>query len=150
MKSKFFLLAFGFCFSLSVFAGNTATNSSAYHFRPGVDKAKFDAMQQDVKINSAGYCEIEVVNSSYRTIRVYGTYLNGDVLSPFWIYPYEYPHYISLYNYYGYCDPGMYVYIDSVWGYHLYGDYTYGGTSLFVNPFQKGEEAHKVELKKRS
>lgn len=79
-----------------------------------------------------GYCEIEIANNSFDNVRVYGVFDDGTSLSPFNIYTFESPYYISLY-YYGYCHAGMYLYIDTFSGYRIYAGYTETGTTLRVS-----------------
>lgn len=57
-------------------------------------------------------CEIEIINDSYTDVNVFGTFDDGAPLSPFTVYRFDAPHYISLY-YYGYCHNGMVVGIEN-------------------------------------
>lgn len=145
MNLKSLLLACCFCLSMSAFAENTQSHAGAYHLYPGSEQEKTSATDKG-SVKMPGFCEIEIVNNSARAISVYGVYEDGVRLPPFAIFAYEYPQYISLY-YNGYCHNGMDIYIDSYYfGYHLYAAYTYAGTSLYVNPFQKDQQ--KVEIRK--
>jgi len=145
MNFKSLLLACSFCLSMSASAENAQSHAGTYHLYPGSEQTETKASGKDT-VKMPGYCEIEIVNNSGRAIRVYGVYEDGVSLPAFPMFSYEYPQYISLF-YNGYCHNGMDVYIDSYYfGYHLYAAYTYTGTSLYVNPFQKGEA--KVEVRK--
>jgi len=125
-----------------------ALGSSAYtmnnHIHPE-DKSGAVPGAPALKTKLAGYCEIEVINQSYRDVLVSGTFDDGYPLDPFILYSFELPHYISLF-YNGYCHYGMDLYIDSAYGYPLYSAYTRGGTTVRIVPYLKDKA--KVELAK--
>lgn len=127
---------------LSVFSPLYAANQ---HLHPQADP------QTDVvpkkNISWPGFCEIEVINSSYTDVRVYGVFDDGAVLSPFMIYSFESPHYISLY-YYGYCHRAMDLYIDSWSGYPIYASYTLAGSTVRVVPYFAKQVKAEVEMRK--
>lgn len=95
-----------------------------------------------------GYCEIEVINDSFTTVRVYGYFDDGMMMRPFNIYTFEYPHYISLF-YYGYCHAGMDLYVDTRSGYPLYSGYTLNNTTIHIVPYM-AKEKPKVEVMSKS
>lgn len=121
-------LIIGLCVSLcsSVFAANQ-------HVHPQADQADNKTITAK-KASYAGYCEIEVINSSFNNVTVYGVFDDGVALAPFDVYSFESPHYISLY-YYGYCHEGMNLYIDTWSGYNIYASYTYAGSTVRVVPY---------------
>ncbi len=121
-------LILGLCVGLcsTVFAANQ-------HVHPQADKTDNKAMAAQ-KVGYPGYCEIEVINSSFSNVTVYGVFDDGLALSPFNVYSFESPHYISLY-YYGYCHAGMNLYIDTWSGYHIYAGYTPTGSTVRVVPY---------------
>ncbi|MDN5898332.1 MAG: hypothetical protein L0H35_06700 [Psychrobacter sp.] len=84
------------------------------------------------KIAMPGYCEIEIINRSQNPIHVRGAYLDGGILEPFDIYPYDSAHYISVY-YYG-CQSGMYLTISDFLGYTVYSGYTPTYDTIFISP----------------
>lgn len=142
MKRQSFLAALFFSFSLPVFAA--VPFDEAHHAYPQVEALE---KKQDGQLKWPGYCEIEVINDSYTDVRVYGTFDDGAPLSPFNIYTYEYPHYISLY-YYGYCHSGMNLYIETWLGYPVYSGYTYVNTTLRIVPYMMKQQP-KVEIVKK-
>lgn len=81
-----------------------------------------------------GYCEIEIVNNSDYTVRVFGIFDDGSELSAFRIYPHEYAHYISLY-YYGYCHYGMDLYIETLRGYRVYSGYARRYDTIYISSY---------------
>lgn len=93
-----------------------------------------------------GYCEIEIINSSYDNVTVYGRFDDGSRLSPFDIYSYEIPHYISLY-YYGYCHSNMYLDIVTFNGYHIYSGYTAVNSTVRVVPYLANQLKAEVNQK---
>lgn len=89
------------------------------------------------KLGWPGYCEIEIINHSYDDVRVYGVFDDGIALQPFNVYSYESPHYISLY-YYGYCHDGMDLYIDTLYGSHVYAGYVRRYSTIRIVPSMFG------------
>ncbi len=122
--SRRLVIAFCFIASAALFANNPA------HLHPEASKT---LAPSEKKLKYPGYCEIEVINNSFDNIRVFGIYDDGAYLSPFSIYTYESPHYISLY-YYGYCHSGMNVFIDTFSGYRIYSGYTATNSTIRVVP----------------
>ncbi|MCC5791539.1 MAG: hypothetical protein JJT82_02890 [Legionellaceae bacterium] len=116
MKLKTLLV----CTALALSSLAFATGSRHMHQSP-VDSNNTESAVQK-KMMLPGYCQIEVINRSFEPVNVSGRFIDGDWLDPFTIYPYEYPHYISLY-YYG-CQPGMYLTISNVNGHLIYDRYT--------------------------
>ncbi len=132
-------LIVGLCMSLcsTVFAANQ-------HVHPDTDKSDTKPIEKNLKW--PGYCEIEVINTSYDDVRVYGVFDDGLPLSPFNIYSFEAPHYISLY-YYGYCHAGMNLYVDAWSGYHVYAGYTPRGSSIRIVPYLANQLKAEVHAK---
>lgn len=132
-------LLVGLCVSLcsTVFAAN-------HHFHPQATNS--DNKTTEKKVAWPGACEIEIINNSYDDVRVYGVFDDGSSLTPFNIYSYESPHYISLY-YYGYCHSGMDLYIDTWRGYHVYADYTPRGSTVRVVPYLANQLKAEVNVK---
>ncbi len=122
--------------SMSTFADQN------HHVYPEIESSISKPHQDGLKW--PGYCEIEVINDSYTSVRVYGVFDDGVMLRPFTIYTYEYPHYISLY-YYGYCHYGMDLYVDTLSGYRLYAGYTTANTTIHIVPYMMKEKP-KVEV----
>lgn len=140
LKKSFVLLSSLFLLS------SVATAAETHHY----PKAEAVQKQNIPSAGAAGYCQIEIINLSNNRIRVYGVFDDGVPLSPFDIYPRDYPHYIDLF-YYGYCHQMMNLYIDDGFGYHLYGGYTEVGTSLYVNSIWNAKTAKaEVTVKHKS
>lgn len=90
-----------------------------------------------------GFCEIEIINSSFDDVIVYGTFDEGSVMTPFNVYRYESPHYIS--NFFnGYCHPVMYLDIFTFRGYRIYSGYTQSNSTVNIIPYLNKQT--KVEL----
>lgn len=143
MKLKTFVLVCLLGLSSSLFAANQHIHANAQ----GTTEPAAGAMSQaPKKMGWPGYCEIEIINSSYDDVRVYGVFDDGIALEPFSIYSYESPHYISLY-YYGYCHDGMDIYIDTFYGAHVYAGYVRRYSTIRVVPSMFGG---KVEAKVQS
>lgn len=134
-RFKLFLLLFFLCGN--VFA---VENLHAYPKKSAVLSQK----AKDLKY--PGYCEIEIINDSNSTVRVSGIFDDGAILMPFKIYPYEYPHYISLF-YYGYCHYGMNLYIRTRSGYMIYSGYTTIDQTVYIMPYMASKP--KAQLKSR-
>lgn len=103
-------------------------------------------------INSAskamypGFCEIEIINSSYDDVIVYGTFDEGTVMTPFNVYRYESPHYIS--NFFnGYCHNAMYIDIVTFRGYHIYSGYTLSNSTVRVVPYLANQSTVEIAAK---
>ena len=91
------------------------------------------------KIMMPGYCEIEIINRSFEPVLVSGRFIDGAYLDAFEIYPYEYPHYISL-QYWG-CQQGMYLNISNRYGYHIYSGYTPVYQTVIVHPLMNQKKS---------
>ena len=120
MKLKSFLFLLLFCLLTNVFAANL-------HTHPKMDGAD----KQSIARNSflPGYCQIEIINDSDTDLKVFGTYDDGSTIN-FYIYRYEYPHYISLF-YYLYCHAQMYLTIESPY-YTVYSGWTNVNSTIRV------------------
>lgn len=94
MKKIAFL---GLLLSSTVFATNL-------HVHPQHDPK--DASFKKEKMSYPGYCQLEVLNTLPVAFYVNGQFDDGSYLPPFYVNPYEPPHYISLY-YHGYCHQSM-------------------------------------------
>ena len=90
MKLKSLLFVCGLGLMSSLFAGNR-------HIHPDADAGKSAAAGVTDKAMLPGYCEIEVINSSYQNVSVYGTFEDNSQMMPFDVYSGDYPHYISLF-----------------------------------------------------
>jgi hypothetical protein len=125
-------LLFVCCLSLltSAFAENRHLHPQASNSSAKTAAAK----PIDKRANSPGYCEIEIINSSYDHVRVYGVFDDGATLTPFNVYSFGSPHYIDLY-YYGYCHAGMNVWIDTFSGYRVYDRYTFSNSTVRIVPY---------------
>jgi hypothetical protein len=142
MKFKTLALAFLMGLSAPLFAANK-------HFHSSAENATSETTEQtkaQTKMGWPGYCEIEIINHSYDDVRVYGVYDDGVALNPFTVYSYESPHYISLY-YYGYCHSGMDLYIDTLYGAHVYSGYVSRYSTIRIVPSMFGG---KLEAKVQS
>lgn len=111
-------------------SGSAFADANRHGHKASGDKTA--QMAQNKKMMVPGYCEIEIINRSYEPVNVTGNFIDGDWLDPFSIYPYEYPHYISL-SYFG-CQPGMYLTISNFHGYVLYTGYTPVYQTLVIEP----------------
>ncbi|CEK11347.1 hypothetical protein [Legionella hackeliae] len=137
LKSLLFVCCLGLL--TSAFAENR-------HFHPQANNPTAKAADAKSAAKSAklpGYCEIEIINSSYDNVRVYGIFDDGTTLTPFNIYRYEGPHYVDLF-YYGYCHAGMNLYIDTFSGYRIYSGYTYVNHTVQIVPYLTNKA--KVEI----
>lgn len=101
------------------------------HYFPNDDATSLKSSISEQNFKYPGYCEIEIVNNSNYTVIVSGVFSDGSDLIPFRIYPFEYPHYISLY-YYGWCHYGMDIYIQTLDGYRVYSGYTRRYDSIYI------------------
>lgn len=126
---------------LSSFAYTAATRHT--HKLPAEAKAQSETSK---KMMMPGYCEIEIINRSFEPVHVSGTFIDGDWLDPFDIYPFESPHYISL-QYWG-CQNGMYLTISNFNGYIIYSGFTpvYQTITLYPMMGQK-QTAFKMQPK---
>ena len=82
-----------------------------------------------------GYCEIEIVNDSMNDVRISGIFDDGTRLSPFNVYSFEAPHYISL-HYYGYCHSGMTLFVRTFDGQLHYSGYVRQGFTLHITSWK--------------
>ena len=132
-------LIIGLCLSLcsSVFAANQ-------HLHPQANSN--DNQSTEKKVGYAGYCEIEIINSSFNDVSVYGVFDDGVTMQPFNVYSFESPHYISLY-YYGYCHSGMNLYINTFGGSYVYSGYTPAGSTIRVVPYLANQLKAEVSKK---
>jgi len=135
MKIKIFALCLLAAIGLSLQAGQNR------HIHQSVKKA------DSQKMMLPGFCEIEVINRSYDPVHVTGQYLDGAYLTPFDIYPYDSPHYISVY-YYG-CQDGMYLTIRDFSGYVMYSGYTPVYQTLVIYPTFGNKQSAVKSSKKR-
>ncbi len=142
MKFKTIVLAFLMGLSAPLFAANKHVHANAQDTAPTVTEQS----KAQSKMGWPGYCEIEIINHSYDDVRVYGIFDDGVALSPFSVYSYESPHYISLY-YYGYCHSGMDLYIDTFYGDHVYSGYVPRYSTIRIVPSMFGG---KLEAKVQS
>ena len=131
MKLKSLLVAI--CFSLvgHAFAANQHLHPKANE----VDNNKSSVAAKPSML--PGYCEIELINSTYNDVNVYGTFDDGAPLMPFRMYSFESPHYISLF-YYGYCHSGMRITIESIqfpYNVVIYDAWTYANSTVRVVPY---------------
>ena len=119
-----------FCFALMnvAFADNR-------HVYP---KADAHADKANNKAFLPGYCQIEIINSSFDHVTVYGVFDDGLPLTPFNVTSFGSPHYISLY-YYNYCHSDMYLDVVTFSGYHIYSGITRTNTSLRIIPYLKNQ-----------
>lgn len=120
-------LLFVCCLSLmsSLFA-----DSRHVHPKADTNQAKVDTKNAMLP----GFCQIEIINSSFDNVTVYGTFDDGTPLIPFNVYSFESPHYISLY-YYNYCHRNMYLDIVTFSGYHIYSSYTRTESTIRIVPY---------------
>ena len=93
-----------------------------------------------------GYCEVEIINSSYDNVTVYGRFDDGSSLIPFNIYSFERPYYISLY-YYNYCHRDMFLDIVTFSGYHVYSGYTNTESTIRIVPYLANQVKAEVHAK---
>lgn len=93
-----------------------------------------------------GYCEIEVINSSFDDVTVYGTFDDGSNLQPFTVYSFESPHYISLF-YYSYCHRDMWLDIVTYNGYHVYSGFTRPDTTVRIVPYLAKQVKAEIKAK---
>lgn len=117
-----------------------------HHAHPKAEEAKTNTAAMTKKAMLPGFCEIEVINSSYDHVTVYGRFDDGSALKPFNIYSFENPHYIDLY-YYGYCHRDMYLDIVTFSGYHIYSGYTRAETTVRIVPYLKNQVKAEVKSK---
>ena len=138
MKIKSLIV--GLCISLcsTVFAANQ-------HVHPEANNTDSNK-STDKNIAMPGYCEIEIINNSFNDVRVYGVFDDGLSLSPFNMYSFGPPEYISMY-YYGYCHYGMDIYIDTWDGYHVYSGYTQTRSSIRLVPYLTNQIKADVHMK---
>ncbi len=129
------------CLALS--SGTFADNR---HFHPKAE-APVASSNTAKGLTAPGYCEIEIINSSYQDVRVWGQFDDGSTMDPFVVYRYEAPHYIGLY-YYGYCHQGMNITITTMDGYGiLYRGYTTAYNTLHIYPYLKSQAKVEVQAK---
>ena len=120
-------LILGLCVSLcsSVFAANQDVHpqASSSHMK-----------STEKTITYPGYCDIEIINSSFENVTVYGTFDDGINMEPFNVYSFGGARYIPLY-YYGYCHAGMNLYIESFSGYPVYSGFAQTGGTIRILPY---------------
>ena len=138
MKIKSLLFVCGLSLMSSVFAGNR-------HVHPDVNANKTEnpVLNKSLMPN---FCEIEIINSSWDNVTVYGQFDDGSALIPFNIYSYESPYYISTY-YYGYCHSDMYLDIVTFSGYHVYTGYTRTESMIRIVPYLTNQVKAEVHAK---
>lgn len=129
------LRLFVFLLTLFCFTQSYAVNE---HLHPNIETRDSQVKNEKPKLGWPGYCEIEILNHSYRDVRVNGVFDDGIALAPFTIYSFESPHYISLF-YYGYCHDGMDLYIDDFYGNPVFSGYVRRYTSIRVVPSNNGK-----------
>lgn len=111
------------------------------HMHASVEKA------DSKKMVMPGYCEIEIINRSFEPVHVSGQFLDGIYLTPFDIYPYDTPHYISVY-YYG-CQSGMYLTVENFGGYVMYSGFAPVYQTIVIYPtFGNKQSAVKTTAKR--
>ena len=131
---------------LAAFSSSYANNHHEHPHSKDVPQTDTSTLQK-VQADYAGFCEIEIINSSFDDLRVRGVFDDGYPLWPFIIYSYESPHYISLF-YDGYCHYGMDLYIETYYeGYPIYSGYTYRKSTVYVSPYLR--EKVKAEVVRR-
>lgn len=133
LKSALFVL----CFTVltNVFAANL-------HVNPNADSKDRNSINKG--LTYPGYCQIEIINSSYYDVRVYGIYDDGSSVD-FSIYSFESPHYISLfYNFY--CHSGMYITINSMYQ-TLYSGWTDVNSTIHIVPYLTNQAKAEVSLR---
>lgn len=131
MKLKLYL----FLLTLFCFTQSYAANE---HLHPNIDNRGTPVKIEKPTLGWPGYCEIEIMNHSYRDVRVSGVFDDGIGLEPFTVYSFESPHYISLF-YYGYCHDGMDLYINDFYGNSVFSGYVRRYSSIRVVPSSYGK-----------
>lgn len=117
------------------------------HLHPKANDEK-DNVSSMKRATMPDYCEIEIINNTYRNVIVSGQFEDGYSLAPFYIYRYDAPHTISLW--YGYCQQGMYLNITDVYGYYLYSGYTSVASSVYLSSYYMNNMSQlKAEVKKK-
>ncbi len=140
MKFKGFVVACLFTLFSPVFAANQHVHSDANNDTQMAQSAKDSKLTNAAKkMGWPGYCEIEIINHSYSDVRVNGVFDDGIALTPFSVYSYESPHYISLF-YYGYCHDGMDLYIDTFYGTPVYAGYVPRYSTVRIVPSMFGSK----------
>ncbi|MGQ3890538.1 hypothetical protein [Legionella sp. CNM-4043-24] len=114
--------------------GTAVAGNRHIHPKADVAPASVSAEQSGKSAMAPGYCEIELINDSRDHVTVYGQFDDGSTMSPFNMYTWEAPHYISLY-FYGYCHRDMYLDIVTFSGYHIYSGYTRPGSTVRIVPY---------------
>jgi hypothetical protein len=138
MKSKSLLFVCGLGLMSSLFAENR-------HVHPDMDASK-SATTAENKAMVPGYCEVEIINSSYDNVTVTGRFDDGSPLIPFNIYSFERPYYISLF-YYGYCHRDIFLDIVTFNGYHVYTAYTPTESTVRIVPYLTNQVKAEVHAK---
>lgn len=134
MKLKSLFLLGSLALGSSAFAANTITHP----LMTEADKAA------SAKTMAPHYCEIEVINNSYDTVRVFGVFDDGSPLTPFDLPRFSTPLYLDLF-YNGYCHQGMNLYIFSMNGDTLYSAFTPVHTTVSIYPFLKSAKVEVAE-----
>jgi hypothetical protein len=110
------------------------------HLHPQASQADQQKMTSK-GLTYPGYCEIEVINSSYHDLVVSGQFDDWSYLDTFRIYAGDAPHYIDLF-YHGYCHSGMNLNVQTLDGYYVYSQYTRTGETVRLVPgYLKGIKA---------
>jgi hypothetical protein len=133
-------LLFVCCLSLM---GSLYAENRHIHPKADVNNAK-SATAKNARF--PGYCQIEIINSSFDNVTVYGTFDDGTSMAPFNIYSYESPHYISLF-YYNYCHRDMYLDIVTFSGYHVYSGYTRTESTVRIVPYLANQVKAEIQTK---
>lgn len=136
MKLKSLLFALCFCLIGHVVAGNTHLH------------AKADQKSMPKGTMYPEYCEIEIINASYTSVYVLGTFDDYSTIG-FNVYPFD-TQYISLYypDIYGkwFCHSGMNIQITSPYR-EIYNDWTYVNETLRIIPFMNNDLKAEVSKK---
>lgn len=134
MKKWIITIVSGLICTLSSYA------NSQTHFYP---QSKL-SIQENLKSSST--CLIKITNDSEQNIIVSGEFDDGSHLTPFIIYAYEVPQYISLF-YFNICHGIMNVRIETDRGLKLYDQETYVNSKIriksgWLNPYIVLENKH--------
>jgi hypothetical protein len=135
MKKIFLSVISGLILSLSCNA------SSNLHFNP----KSTETNSKKIALKGTSACLIKITNDSEHNILVSGRFDDGNYLTPFVIYAYEDPQYISLF-YYSICHGVMDVRIETSSGLKLYDQETYVNSKIRIksgwfNPYIVLEKA---------
>jgi hypothetical protein len=100
----------------------------------------------DLNLGSSATCLIKITNDSEQNIIVSGEFDDGSHLTPFIVYAYEVPQYISLF-YFNICHGIMNIRIETERGLKLYDQDTYVNSKIriksgWLNPYIVLEKSH--------